>query len=116
MGILAPTLCLLLVPQVPHKAPPEVEGQLLSCLISNLQLVQLQLMLQVVPHRYLMLQGVMVHIFDCQSAMFPIRQAVVMLMVFMVLAGSGVLAAVAPLWLLKHVCQVVGLWLDSWCC
>ena len=73
MSILTPTLCLQLIPQVPHKPTPEVERQLLSCLISNLELVHLQLMLQVVPHGYLLLRDVMVCIFKCQRAVLPVR-------------------------------------------
>jgi hypothetical protein len=50
--IAAPTLCLQLIPQAPHKPAPEVEGQLSGCSCSAicLQLQVLHLTLKVVKH------------------------------------------------------------------
>lgn len=69
MSVITAALCFQFVPQVTHKASPEVKRQLLSGVIMPVELVHLQLMFQVIPHRHLVLCGVTADIFHRQCAM-----------------------------------------------
>ncbi len=73
MHIVPTTLCLQLIPQVPHIPTPEVKRQLLSCFVINLDPVLIQLSPEVIPDGYLLLCDAATVIFNGESAWLLLR-------------------------------------------
>ena len=68
MHIVPSTLCLQLIPQVPHVPTPEVKRQLLSHLVIDLDSVLIQLSPEIIPDGYLLLCDAATGMFNGESA------------------------------------------------
>ena len=68
MHIVPSAFCLQLIPQVPHIPTPEVERQLLSCLVINQDSVLIQLIPKIIPDGYLLLCDAATGMFNSEGA------------------------------------------------